>query len=58
MSVTRRRAVGVLATAGVLGPLALWLTGRWQIRNRWAHVAVWGLVLMYVVAAIAAIIRS
>lgn len=27
MSVTRRQAVGVLATAGVLGPLALWLTG-------------------------------
>ena len=28
MSVTRRQAVGVLAAAGVLGPLALWLTGR------------------------------
>lgn len=26
MSVTRRQAVGVLATAGVLGPLAFWLT--------------------------------
>lgn len=26
MSVTRRQAVGVLATAGILGPLALWLT--------------------------------
>ena len=28
MSVTRRQAVGVLAAAGVLGPLSLWLTSR------------------------------
>jgi peptide-methionine (R)-S-oxide reductase len=27
MSVTRRQAIGTLAAAGVLGPLALWLTG-------------------------------
>ena len=28
MSVTRRQAIGVLAAAGVLGPLSLWLTSR------------------------------
>lgn len=28
MSVTRRQAVGVLAAAGVLGPLSLWLASR------------------------------
>ena len=28
MNVTRRQAVGVLATAGILGPLALWLTSQ------------------------------
>jgi peptide-methionine (R)-S-oxide reductase len=28
MSVTRRQAIGVLAAAGILGPLSLWLTSR------------------------------
>jgi peptide-methionine (R)-S-oxide reductase len=28
MTVTRRQAIGVLAAAGVLGPLSLWLTSR------------------------------
>ncbi len=37
MNVTRRQAVGVLATAGILGPLALWLTS--QDTTTSAHAA-------------------
>jgi hypothetical protein len=43
---------------GVLGFAAMWLTGHWQIRNRWVHLGVWGLVMIYVIAAAAAIWRS
>jgi len=34
MNVTRRQAVGVLAAAGVLGPLSLWLTSRETTSSR------------------------
>ena len=41
MSVSRRQAVMVLATAGVLGPLSLWLTGGGTERS--AHEAMFPL---------------
>lgn len=43
---------------GAIGFVALWLTGRWQVRSRWAHVVVYGLLAMYVCAVVAAIARS
>lgn len=43
---------------GILGFVAMWLTGHYQIRHRWAQLGVWGLILMYVVVAAFAIIRS
>jgi prepilin-type N-terminal cleavage/methylation domain-containing protein len=43
---------------GTMAVGALWLSGYWQIRSRWAQVAVWSLVGMYVIAAIVAIVRS
>jgi len=43
---------------GAVGFVALWLTGHWQVRSRWAHVIVYSLLAMYVCAVVAAIVRS
>jgi hypothetical protein len=43
---------------GAIGFVAMWLTGHWQVRSRWVHVVVYSLLVMYVLAVIAAVVRS
>jgi hypothetical protein len=44
--------------AGALAFASLWLVAQWEIRHRWALLAVWGLATVYLFAAAMAIIRS
>jgi hypothetical protein len=51
-------AAPLACLVGIMGFAAMWLIGQWQIRNRWVHLAVWGLLLIYVIAAVAAFFRG
>ena len=51
-------AAPLAGLVGILAFVAMWLTGHWQIRHRWVHLAVWGLVMIYAIAAVAAIVRG
>jgi hypothetical protein len=43
---------------GVMTFAVMWFTTAIRVRNRWVHVASWGLLAIYVIAAIVALVRT